>query len=238
MTTYSKENASSIIDMFASIAKEYDRANAILSLNLHHYWNHQLVKHVMKCQKESSLTYLDLCSGTGEIAKIWLSKSRTPQQAYLLDFCSNMLDIAKAKMDSQCHQIQYLHANAEIIPLGSSFIDAITIAYGIRNIHCIENCFNDAFRVLKSGGVLGILELTEPSSKIFRLFHHMYLKRILPKLGGLVTKNREAYSYLCQSIQAFVKPSAIREKILDSGFQKVDIYPLSFGIATLIIAKK
>lgn len=237
MTNYNKEQAHSIQDMFASIAKEYDRTNAILSFNLHRFWNRKLVKLTSQSSGKNPIL-LDLCAGTGEITQTWLKQFDTPQKAYLLDFCPEMLDIAKKKLNCPLHQLDFIHGNAEQIPLANESIDAITIAYGIRNVHGIENCFREAQRVLKPGGTLGILELTSPSFTLLKPLHKFYLKRILPILGGLVTKNAEAYQYLCQSIQSFIKPEEIKTNLMRFGYQKVKIHSLNCGIATVIIAKK
>ncbi|KAF3363165.1 Demethylmenaquinone methyltransferase [Chlamydiales bacterium STE3] len=241
MTSYNKQDSASIQSMFASIAAEYDRANAILSFNMHKLWNKKLVHLTNRDNDFKDSALLDLCAGTGEITKTWMLRNKETKKAYLLDFCPEMLALAKHKMDVHFRSqdsFNYLHADAEKIPLEDSSVEAITIAYGIRNVHCIENCFQEAFRVLKPGGKLGILELTSPEITGLKQFHHFYLKRLLPILGGFVAKNKDAYKYLCQSIESFVKPQEIKSKLLTTGYSQVDIHPQCLGIATVIIAKK
>lgn len=237
MTNYNKEYAGSIQDMFASIAKEYDKTNAILSFNLHRFWNKKLVKLTAQVAGNNPVL-LDLCAGTGEITQTWLKQFNSPQTAYLLDFCPEMLNLAKKKLNNLPHHLDFIHGNAEQISLSDESVNAITIAYGIRNVHGIENCFREAKRVLKPGGTLGILELTAPSIAVLKPLHKFYLKHVLPILGGLVTKNEEAYRYLCQSIQSFIKPEEIKTHLMSLGYQQVNIHSLSCGIATVIIAKK
>ena len=133
MTAYNKNNPTSIQDMFNSIAEHYDYANGILSLQLHKRWNRKLVSRVIK--KEGAHTYLDLCCGTGDIAKEYLSKTSSPCQAYLVDFCSNMLSQAKNKLSShpfEEHCIHYVEADAQQLPFSDEIIDRATMAYGIE----------------------------------------------------------------------------------------------------------
>ncbi|MGK5593842.1 MAG: bifunctional demethylmenaquinone methyltransferase/2-methoxy-6-polyprenyl-1,4-benzoquinol methylase UbiE [Parachlamydiaceae bacterium] len=237
---YQKSNASSIQLMFSSIAREYDRANAILSFNLHKLWNRQLVSLTSKKSRHVQVV-LDLCAGTGEITKVWLHQAQSPLDVHLLDFCPEMLSLAKTKLfdssESQ-HKFSFIQANAESIPLSNDLADAITVAYGVRNIHNIDQCFHESFRVLKSGGCLGILELTSPENRLLKRLHQFYLKAVLPRLGGIVTKNKQAYEYLCQSIQEFVTPCHIKDQLLRAGFSEVTIHPQWFGTATVIVAKK
>ncbi len=237
---YQKSNAYSIRSMFSSIAQEYDRANAILSFNLHKLWNRRLVS-LTSFKSRKVQVLLDLCAGTGEITRAWLQQTKSPLQAYLLDFCPEMLNLAENKLSissKEQHKFNFIHANAENIPLSDDFVDAITVAYGVRNVHNLDQCFQESFRVLKPEGCLGILELTSPENRFLKMLHQFYLKVILPRMGGLVTKNKKAYEYLCHSIQEFVKPCQIKEKLLKAGFNNVTIHPQWFGTATIIIAKK
>jgi demethylmenaquinone methyltransferase/2-methoxy-6-polyprenyl-1,4-benzoquinol methylase len=114
----------------------------------------------------------------------------------------------------------------------------MTIAYGIRNVKEPSKCFEEAYRTLKVGGTLGILELTEPKNAILRFGHNLYLKRVLPQLGKLLTSNRQAYEYLSQSIGAFTKPDELAARLKKANFTDVKIIPLTGGIATIITAKK
>lgn len=237
--SYSKEKPSTIQEMFGSIAKDYDKTNSVLSFGLNKRWNRELVKSV---SKDSPSIFLDLCSGSGEIAFSFMDKfPNTPKTVYLLDFCQELLACAKEKnlkRGNNPHFVTYLQADAEKIPLLDQSVDSIAVAYGIRNIRSLDNCFKEAYRVLKPGGTFGILELTEPPSKILKPFHNFYLKWILPYVGGALTKNLKAYSYLHSSIKNFMKPSEIKELLVSKGFNKVEIKPLMGGIATLLIAEK
>lgn len=232
---YDKNQPQTIKKMFGSIAQNYDRTNAILSFGLHKKWNNMLVKHVARHQ---CLDLLDLCAGTGDIALAFAKK--TPLKSLcLIDFCSEMLEIAKIKAHKEnMHHFQYIEADAQSLPLNNQSVDAVTTAYGIRNVKDFSQCASEVFRVLRPDGVFGILELTQPSQSLLRMGHKVYLSTILPLLGKLITKDRQAYEYLSRSIQEFIEPKKIELILLQSGFKKTCSIPLMGGVATIIMGQK
>lgn len=243
MSPYNKHRPESIQSMFGSIANSYDKTNAILSFQLHRLWNRKLInKTIQPKPLTGKQTLADLCCGTGAISLPWLASQASPQKAYLIDFCPEMIDCAKNKaanlqLDKR-HEINYITADVQDIPLEEASVEYATIAYGIRNVNSPAKCFKEVYRILKNGGSFGILELTEPQNKLLCLGHNFYLKTALPLIGKLFTKNGDAYKYLSKSIQTFVKPLELRCLLEQSGFRSIEIHPLSFGIATLIIGKK
>lgn len=239
MNQYNKGDPKSIQKMFGSIAKQYDKTNAILSFQLCKKWNAELIVNMMG--KATPRTYLDLCCGTGEISLNYLKKCNRSCDAYLLDFCPEMLECAKERaksLGSHEHRITYLQADAQAIPLTKESIDCVTMAYGIRNIPQTEKCFREIYRILKHGGKIGILELTQPKNPILKTGHTIYLKVFMPLIGKLVTSNKDAYQYLCNSIKSFVKPEDLEKLLMTIGFKNTRIVSLSGGIATLLLAEK
>lgn len=238
-TQYSKQDPETIRAMFNSIAKNYDRANGVLSFQLHRRWNAALINNVLLPSKPP--TYLDLCCGTGAIAFGYLEQAQQKTKAYLLDFSEQMLacaDAQAASKDLGRHDISYLQADAQQIPLVSNSVSCATIAYGIRNVQNPEKCILEVYRVLQPNGSFGILELTQPNNPLMRLGHNLYLRTILSVLGKLVTSNKEAYRYLCNSIHAFIPTKDIENLMRNAGFKDISVKPLSGGVATLITAKK
>ncbi len=235
-TTYNKNNPETIQRMFGAIAKRYDRTNAILSFSMHNLWNRALVKMLAEHRPRK---ILDLCCGTGEITYTLLKHSPDPTQVYLLDFCPEMLECAKARGSNiQGHTLNYIQGDAQEVSLPDQCVDAVSVAYGVRNIKEPRKCFTEAFRVLRPGGRFGILELTRPKNRVLRAGHTLYLRTILPIIGKLVTSNRDAYQYLCNSIETFVDPELIVPELSDVGFKNVQSRPLMGGIASLITGEK
>lgn len=238
--TYQKNQPESIQQMFGSIARQYDRTNAILSFNLHRYWNKRLVQQILENHPQIE-QYLDLCCGTGEIAYTFLKKAQRHTEAFLLDFCQEMLDCAKSKkhkVSSSSHQIHFIQGDAQEIPLPSNSVDAVTIAYGIRNVKDPAKCVKDVFRILRPNGVFAILELTQPSSPLMKIGHSFYLRTILPVVGKMTASNQDAYEYLSNSIQAFIPPEDLKNLLDSAGFVNTQCCPLTGGVATIVSGTK
>ncbi len=237
---YEKKNPESIQKMFASIAERYDFTNSLLSFNMHKYWNRQLVNKASEANHSSN--FLDLCSGTGDIAFGLMKKRNQPCNMIFLDFCPEMLAFAKKKSEIQHsnipHEMSFIQGDAQEIPLDDASVDCVTVAYGIRNVKDPARCIKEAYRVLNKGGVFGILELTQPSNSFLKLGHTVYLKTLMPLLGKLVTTNKGAYDYLCSSIHNFVSPDELGKTLHEANFSNITKIPLMGGIATIIIAKK
>jgi len=240
MPAYRKEDPHTIREMFGTIASNYDRTNAVLSFQLHKLWNRQLVNRITdRCDAAS---FLDLCCGTGDIAFDLLKKRNAPCHAYLVDFCPEMIECAKQKsralVQNKTHEITYVVADVQSLPLQDGSVACASMAYGIRNVKDPSKAIREVFRVLQEDGQFGILELTQPSNPILACLHRFYLRAILPLMGKWLTNNKEAYRYLCNSIQEFVSPAALEKMMHDAGFENVRRYPLNGGIATIIIGQK
>jgi len=237
--TYSKDSPETIRSMFDAIAKNYERGNAFLSFYTYRLWNRALQREIYKNHHPEVL--LDLCAGTGEIILPFLKREIKPKKATLLDFSGGMLDVAKEKAKKMAlsqHELHFLQADAEKIPLPDNSIDAVTVAYGIRNIKHPLNTYLETWRVLKTGGRFGILELTCPTLQPLKFFHHLYLKTALPCIGKWITSDKEAYRYLCNSIHEFVSPEQVLADLKKAGFKETNARPLMGGVATLFTAKK
>ena len=226
MQNYNKNNPETIQAMFGSIAQGYDKANAILSWRMHQWWNRQLVK-----KAGSSPKLLDLCAGTGDIAYAYLEKNPSTE-VHLLDFCPEMLACAKTKQKPG-QKLQFVQGDAMALPFSDHSFPSATMAYGIRNIQNPLKSLQEIHRVLQPGGSVSILELTQPKNRIIRAGHSFYLHAILPPLGRLITSNKEAYSYLCSSIQAFIPAEILIRHFQQAGFTSVTATSLTFGTATI-----
>ncbi len=213
--------------LFSEIAPTYERNNALLSFGLHRYWNRCLARAITPYAEGGTL--LDLCAGTGDITHAYLQQTTSPQKVILLDFCPEMLAIACAK-EAGAHDLSYIEADAQDLPLEDHAISAVTCAYGMRNIADPIKAGQEVLRVLKPGGVFGILELTRPRHFPFNLLHTLHLKTLVPLFG-------HAYRYLSTSVSAFTEPAKLSAVLQSLGFDEIERRPLFFGTATLLLLK-
>jgi demethylmenaquinone methyltransferase / 2-methoxy-6-polyprenyl-1,4-benzoquinol methylase len=240
---YEKRSPLTIRSLFDSIAPRYDLANSLLAFQMHALWNQKLVKNVMQTKPQ---VVLDLCAGTGEIAhrlaKYSLKTKNFCPNITLLDFSPKMLEVASLRALQFPQDIQSKftcqEGDAQKLTFTDGLFDAVSCAYGIRNIQSPSQCFSEVFRVLKPGGLFAIVELTRPKNPFIKAFHGLYLKTFVPIIGKWLASNKEAYNYLNRSIQSFLTPAEVIEIAKNSGFTKTEVVPLSFGIATMFLLKK
>jgi len=229
---YEAASPTSIQALFASIAPSYDKANSFASLGCHHAWNQRLIKSVAGAKY-----LLDLCAGTGEIALGFL-ESHPTSRATLIDFCPEMLQVAQHKGEKFSQRMELICADAMALPFQQACFDAVTLAYGIRNVLHPKICLQEIFRVLIPEGRLSILELTRPSLRPLGWLHRLYTRTCLPIFGHYVSHNAPAYRYLAKSVQAFVSPEELCNILQSCGFIEIQTQPLLLGAATLFTCKK
>lgn len=232
MSEYTKQSPKTISNLFDAIAKDYDRGNAFISFSLHRIWNRALTKALRQSKPK---VFADLCGGTGAITAR-LCKEISLDKSYIIDFSKGMLQIANKELSHL--PIETLPADVTQIPLMDQSVDAAAMAYGIRNVKDRTKALEEAYRILKAGGTFAILELTRPKNPFLGLLHKAYLTAALPLVGKLLTKNKEAYSYLSSSVKEFVAASTLVSEMQSVGFIDINVQPMSLGAATLITASK
>jgi demethylmenaquinone methyltransferase / 2-methoxy-6-polyprenyl-1,4-benzoquinol methylase len=218
-----------IRSMFDSIVPTYDLLNRVLSGGIDNSWRKDLVR---LTSGAGSKRTLDVCCGTGDLTR-QLVKGGC--DVFSLDFSFNML---KKGVEKGWLTGENISADAGKLPVKDQRFDFITIAFGIRNIPDIDIFLGESLRVLKPGGQLLILELTRPENPTVRFFYTMYLTKILPFIGGLLSGKMEAYSYLSGSISTFLDRDILVERIKSAGFKSVTYRRKTFGIATIYICGK
>lgn len=223
------EKKKHVKDMFDSIAPTYDFLNRFLSLGIDSSWRKKLVK---LCGRIDDKLILDLCCGTGDLTHEFIKRKGN---VVSLDFSLGM--IRKGRERGWLGGLN-VSADASRIPLKKNTFHSVTIAFGIRNIPDIDMFLKDVFRVLTPGGELFILELTRPKNRFVKFFYDLYLKKILPAVGGLFSGKKEAYSYLAETISTFLEPSELIQRIHEAGFSKVESVRLTMGVATIYVCKK
>jgi demethylmenaquinone methyltransferase/2-methoxy-6-polyprenyl-1,4-benzoquinol methylase len=222
--------------MFGRIAGRYDLANRLLSGGLDVLWRRRLVREVAQIGPNN---VVDLATGSGDVA-FALRRGIGPGVKIVgMDFCQPMLDEAeakKAKLPTRA-DIEFRIGDLLDLPLGEDTTDAITISFGLRNAADRDKALREMRRVLrKNSGVLFVLEFSQPY-RWFAPVYFFYLKQILPLLAKLFTGDRDAYDYLCGSIEKYPDRDAISDEILRAGFVSVRAVPLTLGTVALHIAR-
>jgi demethylmenaquinone methyltransferase/2-methoxy-6-polyprenyl-1,4-benzoquinol methylase len=223
--------------MFGRIAHRYDLANKVLSGGIDIYWRICLVRAVRASRPTD---VLDLATGSGDVA---LALARAlPGGVHVLgmDFCAPMIAEAEAKKaahPAQYEGVEFRQGDGLALPLSDASFDAVTIAFGIRNMADRARCLSEMKRVLRPGGRLHILEFSKPWAPLGPVYD-LYLHRILPAVAGFITGDRSAYEYLCGSIAAFPDKEALSSEIRAAGFADVSVSRLTTGIVALHSARK
>ena len=232
--THTGKNKKEFVEkMFDDISHRYDFLNHFLSLGVDMYWRNRFIK---KLHIQNGKTILDVACGTGDIGFKILNKHDI--KLINIDLSKNMLSIAQNKaLKKNLHNIEFIHGDAENLPLENNSVDYLTIAYGFRNIAHHENALLEFHRVLKNGGSLGILEFSIPKSKIIGMFFKFYFHKVLPKLASLFSRT-DAYHYLPESVDFLPSRKNICKKITNVGFQNSQFIDLTWGISTIFLGQK
>jgi demethylmenaquinone methyltransferase/2-methoxy-6-polyprenyl-1,4-benzoquinol methylase len=221
--------------MFASIASRYDLLNHLLSLNIDKSWRSFTIR---KLAPEPGQRILDVCTGTGDLALGFAAAARGASVEGL-DFCPEMLEIARQKNDQLSAGVRFGDGDATRLPVESNAFDIVTCAFGLRNVSDTVQGIDEMVRAAKPGGRVGILEFSKPRVPILRWCYLAYFKYLLPRIGQSVSKNDHgAYEYLPASVLAFPDGPTMVELLSTRGLTEVAAYPLTFGIATLYVGTK
>jgi demethylmenaquinone methyltransferase / 2-methoxy-6-polyprenyl-1,4-benzoquinol methylase len=225
-------DSTAVNTMFARIARRYDLANHLLTGGVDGWWRHRLVAAVRKIHPQ---TVLDLATGSGDVA-FALGRGLPSDVAIIgLDFCPPMLEEAEAKKrrSGGFANVSFRPGDGLALPLGDGSVDAVTIAFGLRNMADRQRALREMRRVLRRPhGRLFVLEFSQPVPW-FRPLYYFYLQRALPRLAGLVTGDRAAYTYLAETIGEFPDRAGLSAEIHDCGFSAVAAIKMSLGIVAL-----
>ena len=223
-------------EVFSSVADRYDIMNDLLSLGTHRLWKEILVNSISNLiSSKRAFNYLDLACGTGDIGYKLLDKKSINTNVYMMDINETMIEqaIKRKEYKNFKKNIDFIVSDAENIPLASNSMDCVAIAFGIRNVASMENALFEINRVLKSGGKFLCLEFSSVEVPIIKKFYDFYSKNIIPEIGNLVTKDRNSYQYLVESIERFPKQDELTDLITKSRFINTKYTNLSGGIACI-----
>ena len=224
-----------VTQMFDTISKEYDGLNRVISFGIDIKWRKKVVSLVQETKPE---TILDIATGTGDLA---IALAQTSAKKIIgLDISQGMMDVGikKVKDKNLEDKIEFVLGDSENLPFETDTFDAITVAFGVRNFENLEKGLSEIKRVLKPKGIFVILETSVPTKVPFKQGYNFYSKNILPLIGKLFSKDKNAYGYLSESASVFPYGEELNNILREIGFINVRHLPQTFGVATIYSASK
>ena len=231
---YQNERATRVKSMFGDIANRYDLLNTIMSAGRDRSWRRVTIS---KANLPSGGIALDVATGTGELA-FELATQSSGGNIVAMDFCAEMLERARDNQNGTGERTSFVLGDALRLPFPNNVFDCVTIGFGLRNMTSVPEAFREMTRVTKPGGRVVSLELTRPKSRIMSVAHRLYLSCVMPVLGTLIAGNREAYTYLPDTILKFPSPEEIKLIMKEAGLSQIEIHPLTLGVVTVQVGTK
>jgi len=227
-----------IVTMFDSIAKSYDLVNRVLSFGIDTKWRKEAIKESFNFINKKYIKILDVACGTGDMIKNWIKYAKTFNKNIEikgLDPSKEMLNIAKEKLPN----VDFVLGYATEIPFDNENVDIVSISFGIRNVLETQKAIDEFYRILKPNGILLILEFTKADKKNrLRECVDFYTEKLSPVVGGILSKNKQAYKYLPTSIQNFYTRDELCNMMKKTGFTIKKAKNFNFGQVSMIIAQK
>ena len=222
--------------MFDKIASRYDFLNHFLSAGIDVGWRKKLVKQLKPLQPQK---ILDVATGTGDVA-IMALKILQPQQVIGIDISSGMLELGNEKLKKLGieNKIELCKGDSEAINFPDNSFDGITVAFGVRNFQYLEKSLTEMKRVLRPGGKLVILECSQPKLPLIKHFYKFYLTVITPGIGRIISKDKNAYQYLNDSVQQFPEGETFVGILKKLGYKNASCKKLSLGIVSIYCGEK
>ncbi len=225
-----------IKSMFSRVAANYDWANSVLSMGIHHLWRKKLVQ---LSGASSGMKILDCATGTGDLAIEFKKAVGLSGQVIGTDFCAEMLESAPGKAKAQGLGIQFSLADVLSLPFPDHTFDVVSISFGIRNVADPLKALQEMSRVTKPGGFVMVLEFGQADLRVFAPLFNFYSEKVLPIIGGWVTGQKEAYQYLQTSSSAFpCKENFLTLMRQSKAFKKFEYHSLTGGVAYIYRGQK
>lgn len=236
LTEKEAAHSASVRRMFAGIARRYDLLNHVLSLNIDKLWRRAVSRRLADILSRPDAAVLDVACGTGDLA-LQLNSSG-PAAISGLDFCRPMLDIAAEKSARSGVDLPWIEGDAMALPFPDAAFDAVTIAFGLRNLPNVPKGLNELVRTIKPGGRLVILEFSTPWIPGIKQLFGLYFTKVLPRIGGSISGSRGAYEYLPDSVAKFPDQAGLSLLLAEAGLEDITYKNLSGGIAAIHEGKK
>lgn len=220
-------------EMFDAIAPRYDMLNRIISLGLDQGWRRETVRALSLGEGGAGATVLDLATGTGDLA-LMIAREHPSARILAVDPSRGMLDVAAGKVAAAGGRIELRVGDAQALDLPDHSVDAVTMAFGIRNVPDRPKALREMARVTRPGGKIAILELSEPRRGALAALARFHIHEIVPRVGGALSGKKE-YRYLQRSIAAFPPPEDFVSMMEEAGLREVSARPLTFGVVCLFV---
>lgn len=216
--------------MFDDIARRYDLLNRSLSLGIDISWRKKTINSLKEVNPKR---ILDVATGTADLAIEALRLN--PDSVTGIDLSAGMLEFGQVKLNERGLQnkIKLVKGDSEKLPFEEGSFDAVTVAFGVRNFENLQAGMNEMYRVLRPGGKIAVLEFSKPTAFPFKQVYNFYFSYILPLLGGMISKSKNAYTYLPESVKHFPEGDEFTAFMRNAGFVSYKCKPLTFGICTL-----
>lgn len=225
------QKAGRVHGVFSNVANKYDVMNDVMSLGIHRIWKDAMMDWLAP---RPGQRLLDVAGGTGDIAFRFLNRAKGAN-AVIVDMTENMLIEGRKRAEAeQCSEkLDWVVGDAMSLPFDDNSFDVYTISFGIRNVTRIEDALSEAYRVLRPGGRLMVLEFSQLPNDDLQKLYDLYSFNVIPRMGQVIADDRESYQYLVESIRKFPDQETFAAMISDAGFENVKFRNLSMGIAAL-----
>lgn len=226
------EKANLVKEVFRSVAPKYDLMNDVMSFGMHRLWKRFTIQ---QAALRPGQVLLDVASGTGDLAKAFAKIVGPTGKVIMTDINEAMLQVGRERLEDAgiMGNVECVIADAENLPFPDNHVDCITISFGLRNVTNKLNALKSMYRVLKPGGKLLILEFSHPENPLLNKLYDVYSFNFIPKMGELITNDKDSYQYLVESIRMHPNQETLKSMMQEAGFDDVDYHNLNGGIVAL-----
>lgn len=226
------EKVTLVKEVFRSVAPKYDLMNDVMSFGMHRLWKRFTIQ---QAALRPGQVLLDVASGTGDLAKAFAKIVGPTGKVIMTDINEAMLQVGRERLEDAgvMGNVECVIADAENLPFPDNHVDCITISFGLRNVTNKLNALKSMYRVLKPGGKLLILEFSHPENPLLNKLYDVYSFNVIPKMGELITNDKDSYQYLVESIRMHPNQQTLKSMMQEAGFDDVDYHNLNGGIVAL-----
>ena len=230
-TILEKDKSKKVQGVFSSVASKYDVMNDVMSLGIHRVWKDAMMDWLAPIRGQA---LLDVAGGTGDISFRFLKRA-SGANATVLDLTEPMLAEGRKRAETVgiSGQLEWVVGDAMALPFEDDSFDVYTISFGIRNVTDPQKALSEAYRVLKPGGRVMVLEFYHITNNVLQWFYDKYSFNVIPRLGQIIARDRSSYQYLVESIRKFPKQESFMKLVNDAGFENTKYRNLTMGVACL-----